>query len=77
MSKERKKHFPRREKEELKFNQQNSFKKCLQLLLKKSTIFFFKKWANPGLFFVYFRPFHIRIQLTSIQLELYKLKKHR
>ena len=27
-------------------------------------VHFFKKiWANPGLFFVYFRPFHITNQL--------------
>ena len=25
----------------------------------------FKKWANPGLFFVYFRSFHIPIQMTN------------
>ena len=44
---------------------------------KKWESFFKKKWANAGLFFVYFRSFHIRIQLTKIQFELYKLKKHR
>ena len=26
-------------------------------------VFFKKIWANPGLFFVYFRPFHITNQL--------------
>ena len=25
-------------------------------------IFFYKIWANPGLFFIYFCPFHITIQ---------------
>ena len=36
---------------------------------------FFKKWANPGLFFVYVHSFHIPIQMTNIQFEQYKLKK--
>ena len=34
----------------------------------------FKK-ANPGHFFVYFRSFHIPIQMTDIKFALYKLKK--
>ena len=28
---------------------------------------FFKNWANPGLFFVYFRPFLIPIFIVQIQ----------
>ena len=37
---------------------------------------FLKKWVKPGLFLLYFCFFfHIPIQVTNIQFELYKLKK--
>ena len=36
--------------------------------------FFLKNGPIPA-FFVYFRSFHIQIQMTNIQFEQYKLKK--
>ena len=37
-----------------------------ETIMKRVAGFFLKKWANPGLFFVYFRSFLITI---SIQIE--------
>ena len=37
--------------------------------------FLLKKWAKPGLFFNYFRSFHLPIQMTNMQFEQYRLKK--
>ena len=36
---------------------------------------FFKKMGQSRPLFVYFRSFHIPIQMTNIQFEQYKLKK--
>ena len=36
---------------------------------KIGQMIFLKKWANPGLFFVYFRSFHTLIQMAIIQFE--------
>ena len=38
---------------------------------------FFKKMGQSRPLFVYFRSFHIPIQMTNIQFEQYKLKKRR
>ena len=38
-------------------------------------MFFLKNGLIPASFLVYFRSFHIPIQMTNIQFELYKLKK--
>ena len=37
----------------------------------------FLKWANPGLFLFIFVRFTVPIQMTIVQFEQYKLKKHR
>ena len=37
------------------------------MVLNARTVFFLKKWANPGLFFVYFRPFLITISIIQIE----------
>jgi len=37
---------------------------------KKRPGCFFKKWANPGLFSVYFRPFLITISIIQIEKSL-------
>ena len=40
-----------------------------------SSLSFFKKMGQSRPLFVYFRSFHIPIQMTNIQFEQYKLKK--
>ena len=42
--------------------------------LFKAENHFLKQLAKPGLIFVYFRSFHIPIQLKNIQFELCKFK---
>ena len=40
-----------------------------------NVLFFLKKMGQSRPLFVYFRSFHIPIQMTNIQFEQYKLKK--